>query len=65
MSAVDGEEYFPGEECGRWRNGSLGDDCLSTGTEYCMFDCPFAGKRIDRALSEAGDMRGKETGNDR
>lgn len=30
-----------GAECGRWRNGRLAPDCLSAGTEYCMFDCPF------------------------
>jgi hypothetical protein len=36
-----------GEDCGRWRNGRLVPDCLSAGTEYCMFECPFS-KRHSR-----------------
>lgn len=36
----DGPE--PGEECGRWRNGTLAPvgQCLAAGTEDCQF-CPY------------------------
>jgi hypothetical protein len=35
--------YDPGEDCGRWRNGALGPYywCLSAGTEFCDFECPY------------------------
>lgn len=32
---------IPGEECGRWRNGSLGQYCAKAGTEECDFECPY------------------------
>jgi len=34
---------WPGEQCGRWRNGELTDTyyCLLAGTEFCDFDCPL------------------------
>ena len=34
---------WPGEQCGRWRNGALTDTyyCLLAGTEFCDFDCPL------------------------
>jgi len=35
----DGPE--PGEECGRWRNGKLGQYCAKAGTEECDFECPY------------------------
>lgn len=35
----DGPE--PGEECGRWRNGRLGQYCTRAGTEECDFECPY------------------------
>ena len=31
----------PGDECGRWRNGSLGQYCAKAGTEECDFECPY------------------------
>lgn len=34
----DGPE--PGEECGRWNNGRLGQHCSKAGTEECDFECP-------------------------
>ena len=41
----DGEEFeqWPGEECGRWRNGKLVSVyyCLQAGTEFCDWDCPL------------------------
>lgn len=44
-----------GTDCGRWRNGSLTGDCMAAGTEYCMFDCPFA----RRAARLAREMDGR------
>lgn len=38
-SMEDGPE--PGEECGRWRNGRLGQFCAKAGTEECDFECPY------------------------
>ena len=35
----DGSE--PGEECGRWDNGSLVRSCAKAGTEECDFECPY------------------------
>lgn len=35
------DEYDESEECGRWRNGSLVDHCLSAGTEWCDWICPM------------------------
>ena len=37
----DEKGHDPGEDCGRWRNGRLGDYCLLAGTEFCDFDCPY------------------------
>ena len=37
----DEEEYWEGEECGRWQNGALVTQCLNAGTEFCDFDCPI------------------------
>ena len=31
----------PGEECGRWSNGRLGQYCGKAGTEECDFECPY------------------------
>ena len=40
----DGAEFYdwPGEQCGRWRNGKLTSvyRCMQAGTEFCDFDCP-------------------------
>ncbi len=38
------EEYDPGEECGRWRNGELAPyyECLQAGTEFCDWECPYS-----------------------
>jgi hypothetical protein len=35
-------EYDPGEDCGRWINGSLGRLCTSAGTEFCDWECPYS-----------------------
>jgi hypothetical protein len=31
----------PGEECGRWSNGRLGQFCAKAGSEECDFECPY------------------------
>lgn len=38
----DEDEYDPGEECGRWDNGSLGRHCTLAGTEFCDWECPYS-----------------------
>ncbi len=38
--ALDAEPE-PGSECGRWRNGRLGQYCAKAGTEECDFECPY------------------------
>src|SRR5580693_8263066 len=35
----DGPE--PGDECGRWSNGRLGQYCAKAGSEECDFECPY------------------------
>lgn len=37
----DEDDYNPGEDCGRWRNGRLDGYCLLAGTELCDFECPY------------------------
>lgn len=37
----DDEGYDPGDECGRWDNGSLSGPCQLSGTEFCDFECPY------------------------
>jgi hypothetical protein len=32
---------MPGEECGRWSNGRLGQYCAKAGSEECDFECPY------------------------
>lgn len=43
---VDGvspeEDHIPGEECGRWSNGRLGQQCSKAGSEECDFECPYS-----------------------
>jgi hypothetical protein len=39
--AMDDDLTYPGEECGRWRNGRLGRYCAKAGTEECDFECPY------------------------
>jgi len=34
-------ECHVGEECGRWRNGSLSRSCSKAGSEECDFECPY------------------------
>lgn len=41
MLAEDEDGPDPGEECGRWRNGRLGQYCAKAGTEECDFECPY------------------------
>lgn len=33
---------YPGDECGRWRNGRLVAQCLKAGSEECDWECPYA-----------------------
>lgn len=33
-------ECHAGDECGRWRNGSLSRHCAKAGSEECDFECP-------------------------
>ena len=35
------DEIWAGEECGRWRNGQLVDQCLKAGSEECDWECPI------------------------
>jgi hypothetical protein len=39
LDEEDGPE--PGEECGRWSDGHLGQHCAKAGTEECDFECPY------------------------
>lgn len=34
-------ECHVGDECGRWRNGSLSSRCMKAGSEECDFECPY------------------------
>lgn len=34
-------ECHVGEECGRWRNGTLSASCSKAGSEECDFECPY------------------------
>jgi len=37
------------EECGRWVNGRLSNQCRIAGTEWCDWDCPLKPeKQIER-----------------
>ena len=58
----DGPE--PGEECGRWSNGSLERYCAKGGTEECDFECPYRKShgqtlttRITHGISDDGPAR--------
>lgn len=35
------EEYDESEDCGRWDNGRLDDQCSLAGTEWCDWQCPI------------------------
>lgn len=37
----DEEDHDDSEDCGRWRNGRLSDQCLLAGTEWCDWECPI------------------------
>lgn len=37
----DFEDEDPGDACGRWSNGRLGQHCSQAGTEWCDFECPY------------------------
>lgn len=34
-------ECHEGDDCGRWRNGSLTSSCAKAGSEECDFECPY------------------------
>lgn len=34
-------ECHVGDDCGRWRNGSLSSNCMKAGSEECDFECPY------------------------
>lgn len=36
----------PGEECGRWWEGHLGQYCAKAGTEECDFECPYRDRDV-------------------
>lgn len=36
---------FTEEDCGRWRNGVLSDQCLLAGSEDCDWECPIGYRR--------------------
>lgn len=36
------DDYDPGEDCGRWRNGRLGQQCTKAGSEECDWECPYS-----------------------
>ena len=43
----DGDEYDPGEECGRWDQNAKGGMhpvglCRLAGTEWCDWECPYS-----------------------
>jgi hypothetical protein len=38
----DEDDYDPGEECGRWINGRLGQYCTKAGSEECDWECPYS-----------------------
>ncbi len=38
----DDEPDDPGEECGRWINGALGQQCRLAGSEFCDWECPYS-----------------------
>lgn len=44
----DDDDYDPGEDCGRWRNGVLVHDCLNAGSEWCDWECPYHGTPSDK-----------------
>jgi hypothetical protein len=47
-----------GEECGRWDQNypsGMGPNCRQAGTEYCMFDCPYARKKSEARTHGEGD----------
>lgn len=39
----DGDDgfSFTAEDCGRWLNGRLSDQCLLAGSEDCDWECPI------------------------
>ncbi len=37
----DAEEDDGADECGRWLNGRLSDQCLKAGSEECDWECPI------------------------
>jgi hypothetical protein len=39
---MDLDGPYPGEECGRWRNGKLDKHCTKAGSEECDFECPYS-----------------------
>lgn len=38
----DDDEGDDGEECGRWNNGRLDQQCTLAGTEWCDWICPYS-----------------------
>lgn len=35
----DGDDFDAGDECGRWDNGPLTQQCRLAGTEFCDWEC--------------------------
>jgi hypothetical protein len=40
-SGNDEEEYDISEDCGRWSNGRLSNQCSKAGSEECDWECPI------------------------
>ena len=49
LDEEDTDEDMPGDECGRWRNGTLGRACMKAGSEECDWICPYGSAAQMRA----------------